>query len=370
MLEIDITTLLQKEATQNQYIFNFVWMNLVFIVAYFNRNRKTPLFFTWLLILIFVLYAFWDTDYFSFRYIFHTSLEGFRDPFYYYISLISFNSYTIFRLLIWGTALLLFVKSTKQLNIPTNITAFIFAVFYLLSFSVGRISLGICSYFLGLTLLVNPGRNKMLQTISGILLIAASYWGHRAMMVPIVLTPLILIKPQKWQIVAFMVIGIVVGRFASSFLTGLIAGDIAINSGTAAEEALLDYATNENELVMNWKFALTSKLRWYSIYLLIGYSAWMCFFSRKRMQIAPYIKRITIHSFGIFILAANLLIFDTIGANEIGERLLLILCVPMILVLSYLRKTNICSPKMLIFLLFPAFLYAEGFIFGKILSFY
>ena len=95
--EIDIALLLQEEATQNQYIFNFVLMNLIFVVAYFNRNKRIPEYFTWFLILIFLLYAYWDTDYFSFRHSFHTSLEGHRDPLYYYIGLLSFNSYTIFR---------------------------------------------------------------------------------------------------------------------------------------------------------------------------------------------------------------------------------------------------------------------------------
>ena len=365
---IDIELLMQEEATQNQYIIDFVLMNVIFFIAYLNKDKGYRVMFTWFMILIFCLYAFWDTDYFSFRYIFHTELKGYRDPLYYYLGEVSFGSYTIFRLLIWGTALYLFKKTIDRFKISSNIAAFIFAIFYLLTFSFGRISLGIAMYFYGVSILLSDNK-KMSDYVWGLLLIAGSYLGHRAMIVPIVLTPIMMLRPNKILITAILVIGIIVGQLAASFVSDLIVGSLVIGSGIDAEEALLDYIANENDVTMNWKFALTSSLRWYSIYILMAYCIWVCFFSAKKTSIALEIQRLVILCTVIFIIAFNFQQFDTIGASEIGERILYMLGIPLVTTLSYFRDKNICSTKVMLLLLLPALMYAEGFIFGKILSF-
>lgn len=366
----NLALLLQNEATQNQYIFNFILMNIIFIISYINRSKKNNVKFTWFLLIIFCLFAYWDTDYFSFRdFYLSPDFVNFRDPLYYYLSLFSFNSYTIFRLIIWGGGLLFYIKSLKNFNIPLNISAFVFAIFYLLTFSFGRISLGVCMYFFGISLLLNTSYHKTSQFITGVILVICSYWGHRAMILPIALTPLILLKPNRLQISALIVVGFLIGKYTTPFLAGLLSGDITIGSGSAAEEALLSYASNENEVVMNWKFKLTSELRWYSIYALMVYCVWKCFYSKYRDVVRLGIKKIVVLSFGIFLIAFNLQQFDTIGANEMGERFLFILGIPLTLTLAFLKKENMCSHKTMMLLLLPAFVYAEGFIFGKILSF-
>lgn len=360
----------QHDATLGQFVFNFILMNAIFLFTFlFRKNRKNEKL-SWLLILLFCLFAYWDTDYFTFRKTFYTSMEGFRDPLYYFLSRISFNSYLVFRFYIWGGALLLYKKSLERFRIPLNFSVFVFAVFYLMTFSFGRISLGIALYFYGISVLLNPGHNKVSSNIWGIVFILCSYLGHRAMALLILLTPIILFKPNKKRVCYIIILGIIGSIMVDSLLTQLIAGDIQIGSGTSAEDALLAYASNENELVMNWKFALTSKLRWYSIYILVGYSVWKCFFSKQSDRCSINIKKLVAVCLCVFILAFSLLQFDTIGANEMGERFLLVLGLPLTGIMTYLRKENICSYLTVSILLFPALLYAEGFMLGKILSFY
>lgn len=366
MMDFDVLKI--REANLEEYIFNFVFMNIVFLFSYLFRNYRKDVTITWVLILLFCLYAYWNTDYFSFRRDFFITLADFRDPFYYYLGLVSFESYTLFRLLVWGGALWLYKKSLKRFHISLNFAVFVFAIFYLLTFSVGRISLGIAMYFYGISVLLNPYQNKFSSYFKGVLFIVCSYWGHRAMALPIVLTPIILVKPTKKYVGILVIAGFILGKLSASLLSQLIAGDVLIGSGTAAEKALLAYASNENDLVMNWKFALTSKLRWYSIYFLVGYSVWKSFFSRSETIIPLNIQRLVIVCLTVFLFAFSLLQFDTIGANEMGERFLLILGLPLTGILAFFCKENICSWRTLCFLLLPAFIYAEGFIFGKILS--
>lgn len=371
MSEVDITTLLQEEATQNQYIFNFVWMNLVFIVAYFNRNRKTPIFFTWLLILIFVLFAFWDTDYFSFRYIFHTSLEGFRDPLYYYLSFISFDSYTIFRLLIWGTGLLLFHKTAKRFNLSSNYTAYIFVIFFLLTFSYARVSLGMALYFYGLSHILKPNyQNQFASLVWGLIFIGCSYFGHRSMVIPILLTPLIFIKLTKKNILALVVGGIAFSSIASTLLTGFADESIPIDPQFAAvTDAATQYAVKDTVVEYNWKFTLMRNLRNYSFVILLGYIIWKCTFSKDRIFITDSTKQLINVCCGILIIAISFLIIPGMGADIIGYRLLYMLGIPLCIILTYMIDRGFTKPKTAFILLIPALLYAEGFIFGKILSF-
>ncbi|MBR4952419.1 MAG: EpsG family protein [Alistipes sp.] len=371
MPEIDITTLLQKEATQNQYIFNFVWMNLVFIVAYFNRNRKAPIFFTWMLILIFVLYAFWDTDYFSFRYIFHTSLEGFRDPFYYYISLISFNSYTIFRLLIWGTGLLLFHKTAKRFNLRSNYTAYIFVIFFLLTFSYARVSLGMALYFYGLSYLLKPNQqNQFGSFVWGLIFIGCSYWGHRSMLALILLTPIAFINLNKRNLITILVIGTLASGLAATLLSDIITGTLKLDTDFGgAGEAAEQYANIEVEIEYNWKFTLMRYLRFASFYIAIAYAVWKSVFTKYNKVISNEIKRLILISLCIMIFAVSFMVLPSWGAEIIGYRYLYMLGIPVCLILSYFGSKNIASPRTIQMLLILAFLYSEGFIFGKILSF-
>lgn len=371
MLEIDITTLLQGEATQNQYIFNFVWMNLVFIVAYFNRNRKAPIFFTWMLILIFVLYAFWDTDYFSFRYIFHTSLEGFRDPLYYYLSFISFDSYTIFRLLIWGTGLLLFHKTAKRFNLNSNYTAYIFVIFFLLTFSYARVSLGMALYFYGLSYLLKPNQqNQFGSYVWGLIFIGCSYFGHRSLMALILLTPIVFIKPNKKNLILILTFGVLVSGLAATLLSDIITGSLKLGDDFGgAGEAAEQYANIEVEMEYNWKFTLMRYLRFSSFYIAIAYAVWKSIFSQYSNVISIEIKKLILLSLCIMIFAISFMVLPSWGAEIIGYRYLYMLGIPVCIMLSYFGAKNIASPRAIQLLLLLVFLYSEGFIFGKILSF-
>lgn len=371
MQEIDIALLLQEEATQNQYIFNFVLMNLIFVVAYVNRKKKVPEFITWLLLIVFVLYAYWDTDYFSFRYNFYTSLEGFRDPLYYYLSLLSFKSYTIFRLLIWGTALLLFYKTSRRFNLPSNYTAFIFAIFFLLTFSYARVSLGMALYFYGLSLILRPIRGKELNNLLwGIIIIASSYFGHRSMSVLILLTPLIFIKLNRKTLFLMVLAGIAFSSIAGILLSGFADESISVDPQfNAISDAANQYAVKDIVVEYNWKFTLIRNLRNYSIIIMLLYIVWKAVFTNAKVAMPNSIKRLIYLCCGILIIAVSFMSIPGLGAEIIGYRFLYMLGIPLCIIFTYMCNQGITKPKIAIILLIPALLYAEGFIFGKILSF-
>lgn len=367
---IDIELLMQEEATQNQYIINFVLMNFVFLIAYLNKDKCYRVMFTWFMILIFCLYAFWDTDYFSFRYIFHTELKGFRDPLYYYLGEVSFGSYTIFRLLIWGTALYLFKKTIDRFKISSNIAAYIFAVFFLLTFSYARVSLGMAMYFYGLSYLIKlPQKDRFWSIVWGLLFIGCSYYGHRSLVALILLTPLAFIKLNKKSFFAITIVGILASSLAATLLSDLITGSLILgNDFGGAGEAAEQYANIEMEMEYNWKFTLMRYLRFSSFYIAIAYFIWKIAFSDDSKHIPNSIKRLTTISLGILIFAVSFMVLPSWGAEIIGYRYLYMLGIPVCIIMSYIASNKLCKPRTVSLLLLLAFLYSEGFIFGKIIS--
>lgn len=367
----NIALLYQTEATQNQYIFNFILMNVIFIFAYAYRNRNQSKPITWSLILVFLLFAYWDTDYFSFRQMFYTSLENFRDPMYYYLSLASFDSYTLFRLIIWGSALLLFKKTTDRYEISPNIAAYVFAIFFLLTFSYARVSLGMAMYFYGLSFLIKPHQtNKYWGFIWGLAFVCCSYFGHRSLLVLIALTPLAIFQLDRKKLLILCGIGVMISGFAAMLLSDLISGSLSVSDTMgAAGEAAEQYANIETEVEYNWKFTLMRNLRFYSIYIAMAYIAWKVSFSKLSEKVAPEIKRLATISCAILIFSVSFLLTPSRGADIIGYRYLFMLGLPICTIIAYLASNRLISQKTVSILLLLAFLYSEGFIFGKILSF-
>lgn len=367
---MELISLLQSEATQNQYIFNFVLINIIFILSYKFRRRKKTTPIVWLLSLVFCLFAYWDTDYFSFREGFYTSLKDFRDPLYYGLSLISFSSYTIFRLYIWGGAMLLLIHAAKRLKISENMLAFIFPVFFLLIFSYARVSLGMAMYFYGISVILTAKRDRKIASyIWGILFIVCSYFGHRSMVLPIICTPLIIFKFNKYTIAGLFVVGAVMGSYTSMILSNVVTGDISTGEFGAVGEALDAYASKEAIVEYNWKYTLTQNLKNIALVLSFVYLIWKCYLTKDRDKIPEWCKRMLNVCSGIFIVAISILVVGGLGAGIIGYRFLYMLGIPLAIILTYLYCNKLCSTRTLYFLLLPMFLFSEGFIFGKILSF-
>ena len=362
---------IQWEATQEQYILNFIMVNIIFIISFFNRNKVKTSSAVWGSLLLFVLYAFWDSDYFTMRYTFYKGLDkDFRDPLYYYLSFISFGSYTIFRLIVWGTALLLFYKTIKNFKLSPNYCAFVFAIFFMLTFSYGRVSLGMALYFYGISCLLMRNNNDKSKLFKGIFFIVCSYWGHRSMIVPILLTPLIKYPLNKKIVIGLSCICGVLSGIVPILLTRFASGDVDMGENlSAVQSAAEQFSSYDWEVVRNWKFQLITMLRRYSFYILIIYILWKTLFSKDSINISPIAKRLLTLSCGITIVALAILSVPGMGADIIGYRYLYMVGIPLCLLLSYMVERRFCKLKTAIFLLIPAFLFAEGFIFGKILSF-
>ncbi len=359
---------LQYEATAGQFIFSFVFFNTIILLTYWNaryiHNRKIG----WASILLFCLYAFWDPDYFTFKYIMLASEATFRDPLYYYLTFASFGSYTFYRLIIWGASLLMIWKICQMFNINTSLYSYIFAVFFLLTFSFARASLGMALYFYGLSILLKKGKFN----ICGILLILSSYFGHRSMLPLIVLTPLVFIKfSRKKLLLLVCLFPIIVAT------TSLIIHKISDTNSTGEHidgfsSAVKSYSSIQ-DFELNWKFKLITIVRNASHYVLCLYVIWQMWFKQiasYKKPIPDYINRFAVASIIICCIALALSLSNIGIASVTSKRYLYMSGIPLCICMTYLTQEKMCSWKRLRTLLFISLLWSEGYFIGKYLSYY
>lgn len=354
----------------SEFWFNFIIMNLIFLLVSrykFHSPEKKEL---WLAVLFFCLYAFWDTDYFSFARVFYEGLANFRDPIYYYISKISFCSYIIFRLWIWGISILLVRDTAKRFNLEQNNFCYVFTIFFLLTFSYARVSLGMALYFWGLSFLLIKDDvffNRFLKIIVSFIF---AYWAHRSMLVLVLLTPLAFIKLTKKKIIFLVILLPLIVLGIRIVLGNIIAGTLLSGENEFTHSAL-GYAQSAIKVSFNWKWRLITTLRYWSFYIALIYILYVFFFKNKWEYSSPEIQSLLTFTLFLVIIAVTILIIagnKMLGLWVVGYRYLYMAGIPISLIISHLYQSDILQEKELRFLLLPAFLYAELFIFGKILT--
>lgn len=158
---------------------------LVILIRYaqLNRlhvhcNRKLDHFLIFTTIL-FSVFAFCDGDYYHYKDIFETLVTikddyTHMEPVYRFLINCSFGNYSLFRLYVWGLAVLFFLKASNNLSISPNISFIILFLIYICTFSYARVTLGMSIAFWGLSILT---QNK--NIIWGLVVLAASIFFHK-----------------------------------------------------------------------------------------------------------------------------------------------------------------------------------------------
>lgn len=354
----------------SEFWFNFLIMNIIFLLVSrykFHSQEKKGL---WFALLLFCLYAFWDTDYFSFARVFYEGLEDFRDPIYQYIAKISFGSYIVFRFWIWGGAILLVRDTAKRFKLNENNFCFVFTVFFLLTFSYARVSLGMALYFWGLSFLLIKDRAFFYRFFKVVVSFIFAYWVHRSMLVIILLTPLAFIKLTKKKIVFFAVLLPFIILSIQIVLGNIIAGALLSGENEFSQSAL-GYAQSAIEVSFNWKWELITTLRYWSFYIALIYILYIFFIKNKWKDCNSEIRSLLTLTLFIIIMAVTILVIagnKILGLWVVGYRYLYMSGIPLCIIMSYLYQKNIFNIRELRLLLLFPFFYAELFILGKILT--
>lgn len=347
--------------TFGQYLFDFVLFNLILLYAFISRNKKSTIILFWILALLFCLYAFWGGDYIGYLSEFTYSMDkSYRDPLYYYIKLISFDSYILFRFWVWGGALFFLFKTSKRLNLPSNLFFFIFTCCFLLLFSYSRASLAMCSYFLGFSFCVKPIKNKLQNSIYALMFIILSYYFHRSFLPLVIMTPMFYILNMSKRKIILMFCLIPLFTFVmKSVLSGFLNESINLGEGLDGFSSAANMMSKIDEIDLNTNARILKTIEQAGFYLSYIFCMWVLFWKTNDYSVPKYIKQIMNVVTFIILLATSLFIINTGGAYIVAYRYLFMSGIPLTIILSYIFKNKLVNRKYLYLVILFSLLSAE-----------
>ena len=148
-----------------------------FGVISFRRNLSV------LLMFLFFLFSFWGADWFHYAIEYQIAKDGIYisnlETVYQFFASVSSN-YLIFRLLIWGPALILILRLFSKVSVSTDLALFFFGSIWIIWFGYARVSLALAMMFYGVVCLRKPdGRFSLFSFVIGLAFIFSSFYFHK-----------------------------------------------------------------------------------------------------------------------------------------------------------------------------------------------
>ena len=214
----------------------FLWMALLILLHpvlspphVLQRKRK---YLAYIFLLLFCLFPFFGGDYYHYLEIFNNTKAGIsqhlEDIYVWYI--VNFcESYHIFRLGVWGLALILTISAYKHLRVISDLAFFYFAVFYILWFSYARVSLAMAAIFWGICFIAKPIQKiKYLSYGIGFLVMGSSVFFHRSASIGIIAAIMALLfkNPNKKTVFFLCIMFPISLYFLQSFLIDFMEMDL------------------------------------------------------------------------------------------------------------------------------------------------
>lgn len=197
------------------------------------------------LICLLSIYSVQDTDYYHYMGYMQDLSKGdevnMEEVYYWIASFVNYN-YTCFRIIVWGSALVLFHWTIKRLCLNEPLVLYFFVTIFFIKFSYARVSLAMIVGLLGYTFLIKPIKEKLFSYLLGIVLLISSIFFHKSAIVIMPLYILSLFKINKYTIACLFLCFPLVYLFVSSF------GANFIMNMDSAEDSILAVGTAQSYL--------------------------------------------------------------------------------------------------------------------------
>ena len=204
-----------------------------------HHNQNFSFFFVF--VIVYVVFAFSEADTFHYYQLFNdiknTNERGHIEPLYFWlIQILPDNGYYLWRLIVWGLALLFIVKIFKRHKLDSEISSFLFSIVLLSPFALTRGSLGFALLLYSISLIFCPNKNKIIFSfIIGLLCAILSIFCHKSIIAFIFIVLLSIIpvgKSYYWiTVILFPVLYQGLKSYALWFLNLDIITDDTFSSG-------------------------------------------------------------------------------------------------------------------------------------------
>lgn len=332
----------------NIFIYNIA--SLLFLIPYIankniaNKNNK----FTWILLLLLCLYGVYAGDWIHYKdtllyyeYYGETGLEDIYD----HIVSITGNNYLLFRLIIWGGALIVLHALFYRLPINRFRVLGFYAIWGILFFAYARVSLGLALFFYGFSFFVYPfRRHKTIGRIFGGICLISSFFCHKSIIVLCLLFPFAFISLSRKKIILLFVLGLA----SVSALNWLVQYIDILIVGIEGIEHFKQEARSQP--LGQFLVGISNKIPLFLLFFYLMYKLqW-----KHRIQMLPlFIQRY--FTLVIYIVLLSLIFyFSNIESKVLYYRTLYMSFIPLAIILS--SAYDFLSKKILVYLTIAAYI--------------
>ena len=248
------------------------------------------------------------------------------------------RNYMLWRIVVWGGALLLLYFTISRLKLNKRLFFFVFLICFIHIFNYARVSLACAIYFYGLSFLIKPTQFKFFGYALGVLLIYCCHFFHPSILVLVLLTPLIFIPINRWTTVILILIGLVYTRVAYIYFLDYIAN--VQNAENIAEIVQL-YTKTDRGFLSGISAFFTQILQYGSILVPFYFVTKSIISNREKVD--KYIYLLYKIFFGIILISVLMLLFS--GTIIFFYRFLNMSIIPCCILIIYSYREGYMSPK-------------------------
>lgn len=214
----------------------FCWIVWIVTVIILNKSSRSPYklnprsrFIGILLILVFCVYNYIDGDYFHYKTMYIDAIHGLQyhmESVYFWIIDNIAKTYTLFRLIVWGGALMLLLATYKRIAEKPDLCLYYFFICFIPWFAYARASLAMAMILFGMSFIIKPlKRGKIISYALGFTVMGCAWFFHGSAIVGIVaaVASLFLMNGKRSTIIMLIVISpilLLLLRYAvDSFMT-------------------------------------------------------------------------------------------------------------------------------------------------------
>ncbi len=324
--------------------------------------------FFWMLLIC--VFHFVDGDYYTTMQKVHEYRTGDEiyglEPFYLVLSTFLNNNYLLFRLFVWGAALIAYCIAAKLFKLPLWFSIFILFFTNINTFAYARFTLAAASYFLAVALILNQHqKGKLIWYLLGFSLIALSIVFHKSAFILVAMTLILIIPVNRYVIIAVLIlipflIPLVSYFFDYFLLSGVIDNDLILNR-------MEMYAGRDNDFGIARKLMGASRFFFYYVeFIVFSYVLYWKTDKEEHRNIK-----------GVYKITAGLVVGSVLFlfAGEEMEtffyRVLNMAMIPLTLIFCYLCCNNLLSKRTIHLLLFLGFVSSmTKFLYASYLAYY
>lgn len=317
----------------------FLWFILIFVYRteyYRATNRKGKYDLIGIITILFCTFAFSTADTYHYEVLYNnmtlynTCLHV--EDFYFWLLSILPNNFYIWRLAIWGTATLIYIKVCKINNLDNRIVGLIFPLILLQQFAVTRGCLGITLFLLGASILIKRKQPNKTSYLLSVCAIVASLFLHKSLPLFIAIATLALVPLNKKTFIILIILFPIFRGFVIPFVFDFLGSGLFSEDTTSFATKFLEQEKSERNILGTIRLIIDYIPKFLIFIALIK------FFIFKKAQIPKNIRFFFNYSFLLFYIALLFLGQET--SSFITNRTIHIMSFTLLIPFAYYLMYN------------------------------